>query len=438
MALGRTRQPRAHVVVIYGLHDRVMSRHRVRATLRWTHPRREKGDLVHIPKTVVVMFVLAGALVVGWMLGAAAAEGKPVDPRPPLTASYPLSALRTDADRSVKDAAARPVHVIVVTTDASKPASNPATAEPRALSPTIVNIAAPANPTPQAGAPPATAAAPTTVSGVSIIANGNNIVIATDRSIVSVGDNTVVKGNTGDAGASGVIAIDVSGSTVTTGDSDVTTSTAPQGGTGQALVPGAASVLGAQAGGSSGTRATAIAGWDRRTVEVTGSDNLVGYDSSNLFYQRDGDLNGNTGDAKSSGLVAVDVAQSAVGSGRSCSASSPATALDAAELPSIPGVWPLPEGSGASVVGPDSIATATGDDTLVIGGDGVHDMGVQVTGDSNVVAYDGGNTVVGGTGDANAQVGDSDAGGVVVMSVGGSEIQAADTCAIAPSPEGGA
>ena len=60
---------------------------------------------------------------------------------------------------------------------------------------------------------------PGPVSGMSIIANGDRIVIASNGSIVAAGDNPVVRGNTGDAAASGTIAVDPVDSEVTSGSS---------------------------------------------------------------------------------------------------------------------------------------------------------------------------------------------------------------------------
>ena len=84
-----------------------------------------------------------------------------------------------------------------------------------------------------AGAPTA-AVGSVQVDGLSVIANGNDIVIATDGAIISVGDNTVVHGNTGDATASGTIGIDVIGSDLASGNSGMpvptpTTTSSPRG-----------------------------------------------------------------------------------------------------------------------------------------------------------------------------------------------------------------
>src|SRR6185436_15348730 len=53
--------------------------------------------------------------------------------------------------------------------------------------------------------------------------------------------------------------------------------------------------------------------------------------------------------------------------------------------------------------------------SLVVGGDGIDDLSERVDGNFNVSSYDDSNVVIGGTGDANLQIGDSDTGGTVTM-----------------------
>ena len=57
---------------------------------------------------------------------------------------------------------------------------------------------------------------------------------------------------------------------------------------------------------------------------------------------------------------------------------------------------------------------------VVVGADGYEDVSIRSRGNRNLVTYDDSNLVVGGTGDGNAQIGDSDTGGAVVMGVHGS------------------
>jgi hypothetical protein len=274
----------------------------------------------------------------------------------------------------------------------------------------------------------------------SIIANGTHIVIANNGSIVSVGDNTVVTANTGDAGASGVIALDVNDSAVTSGTSDVSGGVAgasqpppgsPPGREGSASSPSTSTAV---AGGAPGTRAVAIAGYQDRTLEVVGNGNLLTSDDSNIFYQRTGHLNGNTGDTDTSGLNVVDATGSLIRSGSSGVPPAPAPGGQASVGSSAPPVVAAPApGAATASVAPDGTATATGADSLAIGGPGVVDTSMRVHGSGNVATSDDGNVTVGGVGDVNAQVGDSDTSGAVVMDVTGSEITTGNSM---PPPAG--
>jgi hypothetical protein len=286
---------------------------------------------------------------------------------------------------------------------------------------------------------------PHSVDGLSVIANGNHIVIANNGAIVSVGDNTVLTANTGDAGASGVIALDPVDSVVTSGSSSVsgsagglapTTPGLPTNPQGSQSVSAATSS--ASAGGGSDTRAVAIAGYENKALEVVGNDNLLTSDDSNIFQNRAGHLNGNTGDTDTSGLNVVDTTRSVVSSGDSGASRDPPPVTQPSVMPSpVPlGSTPAPGVATASVAGANSTATATGADSLVIGGDGVIDKGMTVHGDRNVTTSDDGNVVVGGVGDANAQIGDSKASGAVVMDVTDSEITSGSSSLPASQPVG--
>jgi hypothetical protein len=157
---------------------------------------------------------------------------------------------------------------------------------------------------------------------------------------------------------------------------------------------------------------------------------------SNLFFHRAGLLNGNTGDTHTSGLNVVDATGSLVRSGSSGAPPDPAP-LDQTSVgssPAVVGSVPAPGAASASVAGANGTATATGADSLVIGGAGVVDAGVQMHGDRNVTTSDDGNVAVGGVGDVNAQVGDSDTSGAVVMDVADSEITTGSSVAPAGTP----
>jgi hypothetical protein len=287
---------------------------------------------------------------------------------------------------------------------------------------------------------------------MNIMAAGNNIVIASDGAIVTVGDNPDVRANTGDAAASGAIAVESSGSAIRTGDSDQVIVGAPSP---VAVTPQSAAEPDAAPGSSaqlamSGTNARApsdpsvttsggggwavgIAGLEDHSLEVTGDDNVLAYDDSNVVKDRTGTVNGNTGDTDTSGLNVVDATRSVVRSGDSGDSDEtpdppPFDPASAAWTPGS-GVVANPTGgaASASVADVNGVSTATGADSLVIGGDGIDDNGVRVVGDRNVVTYDDGNVAVGGSGDVNAQIGDSDTSGAVVMAVLDSNIASGDS-----------
>ena len=263
-----------------------------------------------------------------------------------------------------------------------------------------------------------------------MVAIGDHIVIANNGSIISVGDNTVVKANTGDAGASGVIALEVVDSVVTSGSSHAVSAGGSAGTTPglSTSTPGGAPVItattNAAAGSGPGTRAVAIAGYENKALEVVGNDNLLTNNDSNLFYHRAGNLNGNTGDTDTSGLNVVDATRSVVRSGDSASSAEPARSSQTSAVSSSVLAAPTtaPGTGSATVADQNGTATATGADSLVIGGNGVVDAGVRMHGDHNVVTSDDGNVAVGGVGDVNAQVGDSDTSGAVVMDVTDTQI----------------
>ena len=126
----------------------------------------------------------------------------------------------------------------------------------------------------------------------------------------------------------------------------------------------------------------------------------------------------------------VDATRSTVRSGNSwASVQVPVTST-----PTRSGVLQLPiNGASASVTDGNGVATAKGDETLVIGGHGVDDRGVSVYGNHNAVNYHDGNAAIGGTGDVNSQIGDSANGGTVAMKVVDSTVVAGDALAGSPA-----
>lgn len=246
--------------------------------------------------------------------------------------------------------------------------------------------------------------------GKSAPAATRNVVVARNGAIVFIGDHGVLKANTGKASASGVIAIDANESTFSTG----------------------AAVRDAFSESLTG-RAVAVEGYENHSVNVAGNDLVSVYDDSNLFINRNGQINANTGDTDSSGLNAVDVTRSFVRSGDSTDEEDDENGNGEPEEPEEPDeeAFPLAASTAsrgstgsASAMDDDSSATVTGRDPLLIGGDGYDDLAVRNSGNRNIVVYDDSNVVIGGTGGVNAEIGDSDTGGAVVMGIVDSHVEA--------------
>jgi len=215
----------------------------------------------------------------------------------------------------------------------------------------------------------------------------------------------------------------------------------------------------------------AINGFEDHSVSAIGNDEILTYDDSNVFIQRNGQINANTGDTDSSGLNAVDVRHSRVKSGDSNGGDNSdeqsnegtkqppeETAPTAPAAPTLPPVrqlngraWPrhargqaedgsppadtappphgaqypgLKKGQSFASVSDEGPSTAIGKNTFVVGGDGFDDVSIRSSGDGNVVTYDDSNLIIGGTGKVNAQIGDSDTGGAVVMDINDSDVGA--------------
>ncbi len=213
-------------------------------------------------------------------------------------------------------------------------------------------------------------------------------------------------------------------------------------------------------------RTVDIAGYEDHSINVSGRRQFVVYDDSNLFVNRDGKINANTGDTDSAGLNAVDTVRSYVASGPHCDDGcddesiisaqqghfdeadgggsddddsdddngedddeveelTAATALAAtrrstAKLASASGVAsrfaatdPPETCEEADTCGGSTDPVANGG--ISIGGDGWDDLAVRLSGEDNIIVTDDSNVALGGTGDVNAQIGDSDTGGTVTM-----------------------
>jgi hypothetical protein len=325
-------------------------------------------------------------------------------------------------------------------------------------------------------------------------------VLAYDDSIVLVGDNGRLTGNTGGAGEGGVVALDAQGSAFKTSVESArggdlpqgTAATLATGGPGSSRPPGSVMVAGngtmtaKRRGGMDGgtdnfvpnappgvvsplisplvsvthARQVDIAGFEDHSISVRGQGQIVTYDDSNVFINRNGKINANTGDLDSGGLNAVDTLRSFVFAGPHCDDGCDDESIiqaragvfdegdvahDAAGNPVFaPDVVPgrvdggdedngdddevedvldpadvTREAAGttreAAGTGVEPTEFPPGDDFLVIGGDGYDDLGIRTDGADHIISYDDSNVVIGGTGGVNAQIGDADTGGTALM-----------------------
>jgi hypothetical protein len=328
----------------------------------------------------------------------------------------------------------------------------------------------------------------------------SQVILAYDGSIVFIGPGGRLTANTGASSASGTIAVGVKASTLATGTSAMPTSPIGRlqrqpvdalsrvnafllgisGTTGRRQMPANtvgpprrqpvdalshanASLLGLfPPEGRSGGRGVALSGFEDHSVSVIGDDQIVTYDDSNVFIERQGKINANTGDTDSSGLNAVDVTHSRVRSGNSGDAeqsgddegdnakgsdkpdeqkgspdgeAGPRPRQRSGVRPSIQ----LRNGQSMATVADEGASTAIGNNAFVVGADGVDDVSIRSRGRRNLVTYDDSNVIIGGKGKVNAQIGDSDTGGAVVMDIHHSDVEAGcegDLCYSDVAPRG--
>jgi hypothetical protein len=217
------------------------------------------------------------------------------------------------------------------------------------------------------------------------------------------------------------------------------------------------------------TRGIAFSEWESYRTDVAGRNIIVTTDDSNLFRDRNGKLNGNTGDTDASGLNVTGATDSVIlgtesadeapyqtvgqgvvdiATGKASTPPDPsddegdpgdagddgsdtdtgdeASVARAAFIPLAAAAdegfdfpytaWMSQVGSGAATAihTDEGTTLASGQEALVIGGDGYDDDDNRVTGENIVVTRDDGNVVLGGTGDVNAQIGDSEQGAVIM------------------------
>jgi hypothetical protein len=235
------------------------------------------------------------------------------------------------------------------------------------------------------------------------------------------------------------------------------------------------------------SRGVAFSEWESYRTDLAGRNIIATTDDSNVFVNRNGKLNGNTGDTDASGLNIVDATHSVIHGTESAdeapfqvaaqaavdiatgrrtdiasgadpaadedddgdandpdpganpedgvetpsTAPSPATAPGSAgpvavaasvdagadegsDFPYTAWLSSIDGGAATAVHTDEGTTLASGQDALVIGGDGYDDDDNRVTGEGIVLTRDDGNVVLGGTGDVNAQIGDSEQGAVIM------------------------
>jgi hypothetical protein len=98
-------------------------------------------------------------------------------------------------------------------------------------------------------------------------------------------------------------------------------------------------------------------------------------------------------------------------SGGSGGTSSPNTGYD---FPYVTWLNSINGGASTAVHTDEGTTLASGQEAVVIGGDGYDDDDNRATGENIIITRDDDNVVIGGTGDVNAQIGDSEQGAVIM------------------------
>ena len=140
---------------------------------------------------------------------------------------------------------------------------------------------------------------------------GDHIVIAYDGAIVYVGDHGSLTANSGDAIGGGTVALDADRSTFSSNydPTVLVPGRAATSATSQDRTAGGGVLTGSPASGIpldasplvsafisyTGNRTADIAGFEDHSILTRGIGNVVTYDDSNVFMNRDGKINANTG-----------------------------------------------------------------------------------------------------------------------------------------------
>ena len=147
------------------------------------------------------------------------------------------------------------------------------------------------------------------------------------------------------------------------------------------------------------------------SITAIGNNIVIAYGNSVAYSGDHGALTANTGNAASSGTIALDVADSTVATGTSVS--TPTTTGEAG-LPS-----PIQPGS-SSDAGLNPAQSVAGRGVAI---SGYEDHSLDVAGRGHVVTYDDSNVFIARNGQINANTGDTDSAGLNVIDVTGSVVQ---------------
>jgi hypothetical protein len=148
------------------------------------------------------------------------------------------------------------------------------------------------------------------------------------------------------------------------------------------------------------------------SITAIGNNIVIAYGNSVAYAGDNGALTANTGNAASSGTIALDVADSTVASGTSQTALTPSGDLAVGS--------PLQPGSSVADDGLNPSQSVSGRGMAI---SGYEDHSLDVTGLDHVVTYDDSNVFIARNGQINANTGDTDSAGLNVIDATGSVVQ---------------
>jgi len=240
---------------------------------------------------------------------------------------------------------------------------------------------------------------------------GRNIIVTTDDSNLWKDRNGKLNGNTGDTDASGLNVTDAVDSVIrgTESADEAPYQTMAQAlvdlATGNSTFPPSSSEDDANTADSSGTPE------DGPPVPVFGGD---GGPLGDPVLTSDGPVTGPT-TATGSKRTTPNAMASVVPTARATGGSDDGGGALGFDFPYDRWVRDFSRSTTASAIHTDDGTTlASGQDAVVVGGDGYDDDDNRVAGENLVVTRDDGNIVLGGTGDSNSQIGDSEQGAVIM------------------------